>query len=84
MTSYEIKVQECDGETYYQPLSATTDAAALREMTERVKHYERNIRVFLAWQRDSDGCRGFLNSDGSASATGKAWCDGVTPLRVKY
>lgn len=83
MTSYEMRITGVDGETYSQPLLATNDAEAIREMTERVKNYERNVRVFVMFFRENDGTRGYLNPDG-ASTTGKAWYDAISPLRVKY
>ena len=76
---YNIEITGTDGRKIYKRLTARTDRGAVRQL----RAYSRKIRYlsdgktmkvyYLRWDRESDGCSGYINPDGNASPVGKAW-----------
>ena len=71
---YFIERQFESGETQHVYLGATSDSQALKKMRAYMQFTHRqHVNAYLCFSRESDGQVGYLNQDGGASPTGKAW-----------
>lgn len=79
MTTYTLTVQTATLAEIHTPLSATSDASAIRAARALADNDFRSIGaldddlVFLSWHRDDDNCSGYINPDGSTSPSGGSW-----------
>lgn len=55
------------------PLTAKTDIGAIRQMRSWLKANPSAKRPHLAFFRQSDGQKGFINPSGNAVINGEAW-----------
>lgn len=74
-TRYTIEIEKPSGETEHIPMQGTrTDNGAVRRMRWFLKQPEARVGlVYLTWFRSSDGAKGYINPDGSASPVGVNW-----------
>ena len=71
---YSIELQFESGETQHVYLGATSDSQATKKMRAYMQiNRHQDAYAYLCFSRSSDGQVGYLNQDGGASPTGKAW-----------
>jgi hypothetical protein len=84
MTTYAIELSYESGRTESVPLTAKTQAGAVRQLRQWLAdNPAAQASVYLGFFRSTDGCHGYINT-GGASPTGKAWRKAADSTEAYY